>query len=261
MRLYVLDLGKLVMVGDNPVTDGNDSEEPVAVPVSAFLIDSPSGKILFDTGCHPEAMEGAWPKELTVNPYVCPEGSDLISRLTETGTKPEEIKYVVASHLHLDHGGGIHFFPQATVLVQEYELEKTIKDCKDGCLDFFHLECDVKNWAQAGTKWRKISSEEPVELCEGVKVFDLKKGHSFGMLAMEVKLECGTFILASDAAYSAAHYGPPTKLSGEVYDERGYFEAISTLRSEEKATGGKVLFGHDMAQFETLIKSQDGFYQ
>lgn len=261
MKLYVLDLGRLVMKGENPVTGNTDEKGETAVPVSAFLIDTPCGKILFDTGCHPQAMEGAWPVELTANPYVCPKGSDIISRLDAIGVKPEEIKYVVASHLHLDHGGGIHFFPQATVLVQKYELEKTLEDHRRGEPDFFHLECDVKNWEKAGTKWQKINSDAPVRLCDGLRIFDLKRGHSFGMLAMEVTLKCGTFILASDAAYSAFHYGPPARLSGAVFDHNGYYEAMETLRREEKASGAMVLFGHDGEQFNTLITSGDGCYE
>ena len=68
MKLYVLDLGKIVMMGDDPVT--KDGGENPAIPIHAFLIDSPAGCILFDTGSHPQAMEGAWPKELCGNSSV-----------------------------------------------------------------------------------------------------------------------------------------------------------------------------------------------
>lgn len=57
MKLYVLDLGKIIMVGDNPVTDSAQSgAEPLSIPIHAFLVDSPIGYILFDTGCNPEGM-------------------------------------------------------------------------------------------------------------------------------------------------------------------------------------------------------------
>ena len=59
MKLYVLDLGKIIMRGENPVisADHDGGEEP-AIPIHAFLLDTPAGKILFDTGCHPQAMGG-----------------------------------------------------------------------------------------------------------------------------------------------------------------------------------------------------------
>ena len=39
--------------------------EFVEFPVAAYLLDRPEGRILFDAGCHPQAMgpEGRWPQE------------------------------------------------------------------------------------------------------------------------------------------------------------------------------------------------------
>ena len=46
MKLYVLDLGKIIMMGDNPVTDSAQSgTEPLSIPIHAFLVDSPIGYI------------------------------------------------------------------------------------------------------------------------------------------------------------------------------------------------------------------------
>ena len=98
MKLYVLDLGKIVMMGDNPFT--KDEGENPAIPIHAFLLDTPAGYVLFDTGCHPQAMEGAWPKELCGNPYVPGEHGSVPERLAELGIRPEEISAVVLSHLH-----------------------------------------------------------------------------------------------------------------------------------------------------------------
>lgn len=44
MKLYVLDLGKIVMMGDNPVT--KDEGENPAIPIHAFLLDTPAGYVL-----------------------------------------------------------------------------------------------------------------------------------------------------------------------------------------------------------------------
>lgn len=107
MKLYVLDLGKIIMVGDNPVTDSAQSgTEPPSIPIHAFLVDSPIGYILFDTGCNPEGMAGAWPEALRANPYVAAPEQQLLCRLAQLGLKPTDISVVVLSHLHLDHAGG-----------------------------------------------------------------------------------------------------------------------------------------------------------
>lgn len=257
MKLYVLDLGKIVMVGDNPVTQEG---ETAAIPIHAFLLDTPAGKILFDTGCVPGCMEGAWPAELCTNPFVPAPNGSLTERLEQIGVSPEEITCVVASHLHLDHAGGLHLFPNARVLVQAGELERVLADAEAGTLDMFHLPCDVENWKRAGIRWQPVEGA-PLELCEGVTVLDLGPGHSFGMLGMRVTLECGTFLLVSDAVYSSAYYGPPAQLSGAVEDEAGYFAAIETIRTMEKTCKATVLYGHDMPQFQSLRKSTEGYYQ
>ena len=86
MKLYVLDLGKIVMKGANPVLDEPDAE--AAIPIHAFLLDTPEGCILFDAGCHPKAMEGAWPPELCGNPYVTGPGENqLPKRPTESSKR------------------------------------------------------------------------------------------------------------------------------------------------------------------------------
>jgi|GEM_PF-4985986 len=42
----------------------------IRIPVYAVLIDSPEGKVLYDTGCHPEAMAGYWSPGLrSIFPY------------------------------------------------------------------------------------------------------------------------------------------------------------------------------------------------
>ena len=97
---------------DNP----NPPAEFVEFPVYAVLIDHPEGKILFDTGCNPDGMgeEGRWPQGIqTLFPAFQSEECYLINRLEQLKVRPEDIKYVVASHLHLDHAGCLELFTNA----------------------------------------------------------------------------------------------------------------------------------------------------
>lgn len=259
MKLYVIDLGKIVMEANNVVTkeDCSEGEKP-AIPIHAFLIDGPAGKVLFDAGCHPKAMDGAWPEDMCTNPYICEMG--IVQRLAAIDVRPEDITHLVLSHLHLDHAGCVHLFPNAQVYVQEDELRETMAAYENHDLDMFHLICDVENWIQSDVKWKTVKGAV-VELCPGVRILDLGSGHSFGMLALHVDLNCGSYLLVSDAAYSAVHYGPPAELSGVVYDVEGYFAAIETIRTYAADHDAVVLFGHDMKQFQSLIKSDDGYYE
>src|SRR5262245_21476048 len=91
------------------------------VPVPSFLIDHPRGRVLFDSGLHPEAGTdpagrlGAVARYFTVE--LGPE-EDVGSRLAALDVDPGRIDYLVTSHLHFDHTGGHAAVPNATVVVQ-----------------------------------------------------------------------------------------------------------------------------------------------
>lgn len=206
-----------------------------------------------------DVWRGAWAGGTVHESFVPAPNGSLTERLEQIGVSPEEITCVVASHLHLDHAGGLHLFPNAACWYRQ-RAGTGPGDAEAGTLDMFHLPCDVENWKRAGIRWQPVEGA-PLELCEGVTVLDLGPGHSFGMLGMRVTLECGTFLLVSDAVYSAAYYGPPAQLSGAVEDEAGYFAAIETIRTMEKTCKATVLYGHDMPQFQSLRKSTEGYYQ
>ena len=260
MKLYVIDLGKIVMMIDNPVVDASEGDQENAIPIQAFLVDSPVGWVLFDAGCNLEGMDGAWPEVIRANPYVYEEGMTITRRLADIGVALEDVKHLVLSHLHLDHVGCAPLFSQATWHVQQDEYEHTMADYEAGTLDMFHLQCDMDAICSQERNWHFIKGE-PYELCDGITIYDLGPGHSFGMLGMKVDLEEQPFLLVSDTVYSAFHYGPPAQFSGAMVDEQGYLDTIEVVRGLAEQSGAKVIFGHDMDQFRSLVKSDKGFYQ
>ena len=115
MKLYVLDLGKIIMMGDNPVPDSAQSGTGAPFhPHSRLLGGFPIGYILFDTGCNPEGMAGAWPEAPSLRQPLmwlyAPE-QQLLCRLAQLGLKPADISVVVLSHLHLITPAGSTLFP------------------------------------------------------------------------------------------------------------------------------------------------------
>jgi glyoxylase-like metal-dependent hydrolase (beta-lactamase superfamily II) len=102
------------------------SDEMVDIPIPSFLIEHPKGLVLFDTGCAPQVAvdaEGYWgaaTKFLKNIRYTRDQVVDQQVKLH--GYKPADIKYVVVSHLHLDHAGGMQLFPQAQFLIMRGEL-------------------------------------------------------------------------------------------------------------------------------------------
>ncbi|WP_152985592.1 AhlS family quorum-quenching N-acyl homoserine lactonase [Brevibacillus choshinensis] len=273
-KLFVLDTGRMQMdkgfmvAMHNPasVLNPNPPAEFVEFPVYAVLIDHPDGKILFDTGCNPEGMgeKGRWPKGVQqLFPLAMSEECYLINRLAQLRVRPEDIKYVVASHLHLDHAGCLEMFTNATIIVHENELSNTMKTYAINKDMGAYVWADIDAWVKNGLNWKTIRpKDEEVQLVDGVKILNFGAGHAWGMLGLHVELPgSGGIILASDAVYSAENYGPPIKIPGIIYDSVGFTSTVERIKAYAERTNSQVWFGHDNDQFAKFIKSTEGFYE
>lgn len=267
MKAYVLNNGWLEcdanwMVSFSSLATLQDKEcqhKWIKIPVYAVLIEHPTGKILYDLGCHPDAMKGYWPQGLlSAFPYYHNEGQRLEEQLALIGTKPEDIQTVVLSHMHLDHAGNLHLFPHADVYVhrKDFEYGQTLvhlspDPAKHGAYVKADMEVPVKQFHLV---------DKDFELVPGVELITLP-GHTPGLLGVIVHLEKdGTLIFPQDALYTRENYGPPAKPSGIMYDNLAFFESVEKVRSYSKKYDAKVMFSHDMEFFKTMKVAPD-FYE
>lgn len=254
MKLHILNNGALVLGKENPVLiDGDREGAHNRIPVHSFLLDTSAGYVLFDCACDDQGMS-VWPQWLKETPYEPGEKGTLLESLQAIGVSPEEIRYVVLSHMHVDHMGCLKYFPNARTLVNAREFIQVMKNYGEDKLGgTFHVKTDIENSLRAGIQWQLIY-DETFSLCHEVTVYNLGPGHSYGMLALLVKGRQGNYILASDAVYSRSHYGPPAQMAGVCMDEEGYYQAIEKIRTIAETYEAEVFFGHDMEQFMRLMK-------
>ena len=98
------------------------------LPVNAFLVHHPDGLCLFDTGQSAQATEPGylprWHPFLRLARFELGPQDEIGAQLAGRGIDPISVRWLVLSHLHTDHVGGIGAFPGAEVIVSRVEWEQ-----------------------------------------------------------------------------------------------------------------------------------------
>lgn len=218
--------------------------EPFEVPVPFFLIQHNGKNILFDTGNALQTSkepEKHWGEIVNTYYPVMTEKQYVVNQLEAMGIKPENIDYVILSHLHLDHAGGVGAFPNATYIAHKKEIEWAFsKDCSQKAA-YIMLDIDKNiNWLQLENKF-----EEAYDLFEDgvIKIYPTP-GHTPGHLSVLVNLQNESMLLTSDCCYTEENLNdniPP----GLVWNAEDSIKTIDWIRKMQSDNNVEVVTGHD----------------
>ena len=124
IKLYAFSSGALT-IGKGSLVNFAPMEPPIQVPVGFYVIKHPKGNVLFDTGNNDKIIKDPsyWGAAFTALKPVNTPDVAIDVQLKKIGLTPDDINYVVVSHLHLDHGGNVGKFPNSTIVVQKDEIQ------------------------------------------------------------------------------------------------------------------------------------------
>ena len=171
---------------DSFIFDDNH-DAPHAMDYFMWLLRDGTRNILVDTG-YDDAEATARVRPIRLDP---------VAALAPLGLTPDDITEVIVTHLHYDHAGGLHLFPNATLHLQEAEMTFATGPCM--CHDTLRMPyvCEAIKRLYAG-KVRFYAGD--AQIAEGVTVHCIG-GHSRGLQAVRVMTGSGWMVLASDAAH------------------------------------------------------------
>jgi N-acyl homoserine lactone hydrolase len=98
------------------------------MPVNAFLVEHPAGLCLFDAGQSARAAQPGyfprWHPFFRLARFELAARDEAAEQISRLGHEPGAVRWVVLSHLHTDHVGGLAPFTGAEVVVARTEWER-----------------------------------------------------------------------------------------------------------------------------------------
>ena len=259
-RMYVFSSGALT-IGKGVLQNFASMDPPIVIPVGFYVIKHPKGNILFDTGNNDKLIDDInwWPKGLQgLKPAMTPDVA-IDVQLKKIGLTPDDIKYVVCSHLHLDHGGNVGKFPNSTIVVQKSEIQNAFwpEPGTGGPYiigDVMPLRAPNSNYANAQ---KMIQLDGDLDLFgDGSVVIKRWVAHTPGSQMMTVKLKnTGLAILTGDNVYFRENVeksiAPNLVLA---YDPAGFYRAYEWIRMMMATQKADYYTAHDPDAFKALKK-------
>lgn len=219
-------------------------------PAIAYIIETPEGRILWETGISANASAEWLPEwlEAVSLDALTPEAF-IERRLAELGLGPDDFRYVVLGHLHTDHAGGLRLFEDAGAEIVVHELEYAHVMGLQQSADFFNQV----DWAFLGSKKPTLVTDGD-ELAGGIRLHHLP-GHTPGQMAMQLDLATtGTVLLASDALYHHDNYADTVAAPQIYWDVDRWRASLDKLSGIAQENDAWVFPGHD----DTGIAHYDG---
>jgi glyoxylase-like metal-dependent hydrolase (beta-lactamase superfamily II) len=210
-----------------------EPDAPMRMDYYFWLLEGPDEMIVVDTGYDPE-VGARLGRECLCEP------AEAFERL---GVDTASVRTLILTHLHYDHTGNLHLFPNAQLVVPTRELEFWTDPIATRA-QLAHLivaeEIAQVLSAQAEGRVTLVSGEQ--EVAPGVTAIDVG-GHSPGQLVLRVETADGGAVLASDAIhyYEELERDWPFDVLVDLAES---YRALDTLR--RLTAGGETLVaGHD----------------
>jgi glyoxylase-like metal-dependent hydrolase (beta-lactamase superfamily II) len=226
------------------------------VPIAAFLVVHPEGRLLFDTGIHRAAITdpvGRLGEDRARRMGVRSRpGDDVVSQLALLGLGPDDVTHVANSHFHFDHCGGNEFFPRSTFLVQRKELEAARDPAVLAGRRYVPSPRDFDH----PLDYRPVDGEHDV-FGDGRVVLIPTYGHTPGHQSLRVRGAAGTdLVMTADACYTRENLDR-NLLPGILWDAEEMARSLARLRDLRDREGATVIFGHDPAQWQELPRAPE----
>lgn len=226
-----------------PVNDNNQIE----LSTHPILIQYRDKNYLIDTG----VGNGKFTEKQLRN-YGVTDQSHLEDELAELGLTPDDIDYILMTHLHFDHACGltkyvdeelVSVFPNAKIYVTKVELDEMMQPNVRSANTYWK-----ENWQPIVDQFETY--EGSLDVVEGIQMIHTG-GHSEGHAIIRLQQGEETIIHMADIMPTHAHQNPLWVLAYDDYPMTSVFTK-QKLMKEILEEGHYVSFYHDA--YKRLLK-------
>jgi glyoxylase-like metal-dependent hydrolase (beta-lactamase superfamily II) len=253
MKLYLMESANFD-IDRSILSVGVGIGQIVRITNTFALLEHPKGNVLIDTGFSREVItnvEEAWGTSETrlAVPIVRPE-MELSVQLAAVKLKPEDIRYVVLTHLHQDHAGANLEVPDATFICQRNEMEYA----KNPDIPSMRREYKMEELAPDRLRYELSDGEHDLFGDGSVTMFPTP-GHTPGSQAVIVRLpDTGPVMLVGDAIWTSDLLDE-MMLPGICWFAAEYCRSRAKIKRIAEEIGAKIIHPHEPDQFKIWRKS------
>lgn len=221
------------------------------LPITCWAIEHPEGLVVVDTGESSHANDpGYQPRwnpfmQFCERRWVAPE-EEVGPQLQALGLQPSDVRWLVMTHMHGDHAGGIGHFANSEVLMSEAEAKMAF--ARTGPVNGY-LNSHYPAWLNP-TKvtfddgpWESFDRSTALTGDGTIRLVPTP-GHTTGHLSVAIEAEDAIVLIAGDASYSE-HALLEGIVDGVAQDEKAHRDSTHRLRELCRRRPVITQFAHD----------------
>ena len=232
------------------------------IPVPAFLVEHPGiGPMLIDTGLHPSVavdpkqnlgrMLAYYYRGLKMNAEQA-----IPAQLRARTLDAADIRFVLMTHMHVDHASAVSEFPHTTFVLSQQEWDQLesgkptegyVKRQYDFGFDFRTFDFDSPGTESFATFGRSFDL-----FGDGSIRAVFTPGHTHGHTSYVLRLRDREVLIACDAIYTMRTLEEDV-LPYKMADEHQFRRSLKEIqRYRERTPGALIIPGHDWDAFSAL---------
>jgi len=240
-----------------------DSLGRIPLACRALLVEIGGTKVLCETGI------GAYMEPALASRYGVVESEHLLlESLKALKLSDADIDFVILSHLHFDHAGGLLkayregsalelLFPKAQYVVGREAWERALHPHSRDRASFIPGLCEL---LQASGRLRILNDDHLAEFPKELLSFRISEGHTPGQLHTVVRGQKQTLVYAGDLIPGKAWVHLPITMGYDRYPEK-VIDEKEELYHEAVSEGWLVFYTHDASVAASrIVKDEKGRY-